>query len=192
MVGAFRRIWRRGVVVAKVSLSADASPRSGSVPHWLAFVIQVAREFWRHRCQVRASALAYTTLLALVPLLAVSIAVASLIFDVKDPSRRQELMAGIERLVDNLAPTLGLSDSAGAERRAQVAQQILDFVGNIDFGKIGVTAAAGLIFVAISLLRTIEAAFNDIWGVTRGRGWFQSLVLYWAAITLGPIVFLVV
>ena len=41
-----------------------------------------------------------------------------------------------------------------------MAKNILDFVGNIHFGTIGVTAMVGLIFVAISLLRTIEAALG--------------------------------
>lgn len=166
----------------------------------------VGRFFWRNRCQVRASALAYTTLLALVPLLAVSLTVASLVFDAKSESSRERLTGMIEQLVNNVAPTLGLSDAdttigppppgstavdPGAARRADVAKSILDFVGNIHFGTIGVTAMVGLIFVAISLLRTIEAAFNDIWGVGRGRGWFESIILYWAAISLGPIVLLV-
>jgi len=168
----------------------------------------VGRFFWRNRCQVRASALAYTTLLALVPLLAVSLTVASLVFDAKSESSRAKLTGMIEQVVNNVAPTLGLSDADGsapigppppgtrtedvsASRRADVAKSILDFVGNIHFGTIGVTAMVGLIFVAISLLRTIEAAFNDIWGVARGRGWFESIILYWAAISLGPIVLLV-
>jgi membrane protein len=44
-----------------------------------------------------------------------------------------------------------------------------------------------LLFVAISLMRTVESAFNDIWGVPKGRTWFMSIVLYWAVITLGPV-----
>lgn len=160
----------------------------------------VGRFYWRNRCQVRASALAYTTLLALVPLLAVSLTVASLVFDARSEGSRQTLAATLERVVDNVAPTLGLSDAndaatgqpdSGAVRRAEIAARILDFVGNIHFGTIGVTAMIGLIFVAISLLRTIEAAFNDIWGAERGRGWFESIILYWAAISLGPVVLLV-
>jgi membrane protein len=164
----------------------------------------VGRFFWRNRCQVRSSALAYTTLLALVPLLAVSLTVASLVFDAKSEQSRNKLTATIEQFVDQIAPTLGLSDAqtppvkgadgsvvVGEARRADVANRILDFVGNIHFGTIGVTAMVGLIFVAISLLRTIEAAFNDIWGVARGRGWFDSIILYWGAISLGPIVLLV-
>jgi len=175
---------------------------------FLHFWSLVGRFFWRNRCPVRASALAYTTLLALVPLLAVSITVASLVFDAKSDASRQKLAGMIERLVENVAPTLGLSDAdssapigppspgdiqvdAAASRRGDVAKSILDFVGNIHFGTIGVTAMVGLIFVAISLLRTIESAFNDIWGVASGRTWFDSIILYWAAISLGPIVLLV-
>lgn len=185
-----------------------ANDRAARLLH---FWTLVGRFFWRNRCQVRASALAYTTLLALVPLLAVSLTVASLVFDAKSEASRAKLTTAIEQIVDTIAPTLGLSDAATATaptaptagntptpataapsaRRAQVAQQILDFVGKIHFGTIGVTAMVGLIFVAISLLRTIEAAFNDIWGVVRGRGWFDSIILYWAAISLGPIVMLV-
>ena len=44
-----------------------------------------------------------------------------------------------------------------------------------------------LVFVAIRMLANIEATFNDIWGVTRGRNWLWRIVLYWTTITLGPI-----
>jgi|LauGreDrversion4_2_1035121.scaffolds.fasta_scaffold73956_1 membrane protein len=211
-VGKLKRL-QADVAASLRDDSHTGGPTQATVPldragRFLHFWGLVGRFFWRNRCQVRASALAYTTLLALVPLLAVSLTVASLVFDAKSDASRQKLTGMIERLVDNVAPTLGLSDADGstpvgppapgiqyvdasASRRADVAKNILDFVGNIHFGTIGVTAMVGLIFVAISLLRTIEAAFNDIWGVAKGRGWFDSIILYWAAISLGPIVLLV-
>jgi membrane protein len=40
-------------------------------------------------------------------------------------------------------------------------------------------------------LRTIEATFNDIWGITHGRGWFSSIVQYWATISIGPVILVV-
>ena len=46
--------------------------------------------------------------------------------------------------------------------------------------------------MAIGLLSTIEATFNDIWGVPRGRNWFVRVIHYWAAITLGPLVIVLV
>jgi membrane protein len=54
------------------------------------------------------------------------------------------------------------------------------------------TGSAGLLLVAIGLFNTIEASFNDIWGVPRGRNWFLRIVHYWAVITLGPLVALFV
>ncbi len=158
----------------------------------LRFWLCVIEAFWRNRCQVRASALAYTTLLALVPLLAVSLSVASLVFDSGKKESEEKLGQWLDEAVATVAPSIGLqSDNGGKAKRSDVATRILEFTRNIHFGAIGVTSMVGLIFVAISLLRTIEAAFNDIWGVTRGRGWFHSVVLYWAVITLGPIVLLV-
>lgn len=172
-----------------VHIEGGSRPRK--FQRFLRFCGLVAGGFWANRCQVRAAALAYTTLLALVPLLAVSLSVASLVFDIKTVSSRDRLTRQIEEVVTSVAPTLGLADQGGEAQRADVANKILDFADKIHFGTIGVTAMAGLIFVAISLLRTVEQAFNDIWSVTRGRGWFDSIVLYWAAITLGPIVLLV-
>lgn len=67
-----------------------------------------------------------------------------------------------------------------------VTSQITDYVSNFQSGKLGVTAVLALIFLAISLLATVETTFNDIWGVSTGRGWFARVVQYWAALTLGP------
>ena len=71
----------------------------------------VGRFFWRNRCQVRASALAYTTLLALVPLLAVSLTVASLVFDAKSATSHAKLTGYIDGAVNYVAPMLGLADA---------------------------------------------------------------------------------
>jgi membrane protein len=209
-VGKLKRL--RADVVASLrddthSPSSAATTRPG-IAQFVHFWGLVGRFYWRNRCHVRASALAYTTLMALVPLLAVSLTVASLVFDPTSETSRKKLTGIIERFVDNVAPSLGLSDAEiqgpmpadadasettteASARRATVADNILGFVSRIHFGTIGVTAMLGLIFVAISLLRTIEAAFNDIWGVAIGRGWFESIILYWAAISLGPIIMLV-
>jgi membrane protein len=46
----------------------------------------------------------------------------------------------------------------------------------------------GLVVVAILLFSTIEATFNDIWGVLHGRSWVTRVVQYWATVTLGPLI----
>jgi membrane protein len=155
------------------------------------FWILVAQMFVKNRGPVRAASLAYTTLLALVPLLAISLSVATLFLPRDEAERRATLVHWIEQGVTRAAPMLGLSGDGGQEQRVNVAARIVEFVERIHFGKITATAAAGLIFVAIGLLRTIEVAFNDIWGVSRGRTLVMSVVFYWAVITLGPAVLLV-
>ncbi len=146
--------------------------------------------FWRNRCQVRASALAYTTLLALIPLLAVSV---SMLVVFKSSDAETRINVWIEELVQHVAPTLGLSDQGdGDSARKVVVNNIVSYVSNIRFGTIGITAMAGLVFAAISLMRTIEAAFNDIWGASRSRSWWNSILLYWGVLTLGPAVLVIV
>jgi membrane protein len=153
------------------------------------FWLLVGRSFWRNRCPVRASALAYTTLLALIPVLAIAVSVTTSLLQNQGEKQIRE---SIDYLVTRVAPALSIEVQEGdvtlANKRAEVVGKITDFIGNIRSGTLGLTSFIALLFVAISLLRTIEAAFNDIWGVNRGRGWLRSSVQYWAAITLGPVV----
>ena len=58
---------------------------------------------------------------------------------------------------------------------------------NTQSGTLGVVGMLLLVLVAIRMLANIEATFNDIWGVTRGRTWLARIILYWATITLGPL-----
>ena len=166
---------------------AHPDPESlSSAQKFTHFWALVVRFFWKNRCQVRASALAYTTLMALVPLLAVSVSMLAL-FQISNA--KSAIDHWIAQLVQHVAPTLGLSGQAGADAsREAVVTNIVTYVSNIRFGTIGVTAMIGLVFAAISLMRTIEAAFNDIWGVTRSRSWWNSILLYWGVLTLGPAV----
>ncbi len=170
---------------------AEAEGQLSSHHRFAHFWILVGQMFLKNRGPVRAASLAYTTLLALVPLLAISLSVASLALPRDEKQRRAELVKLIEEGVKRAAPTLGLSGQGGEEQRENVADRIVGFVERVHLGGITATAAVGLIVVAIGLLRTVEVAFNDIWGVTRGRTLLMSVVFYWAVITLGPAVLLV-
>jgi membrane protein len=182
--------------------------------HFAHFWTLVIKSFARNRCFVRASALSFSTLLALIPLLAVAISVSSSLL--KTQGER-----GIEKLVQNFVNVVvpptpmetnaaeqnlnfpATTNSAGAigaapanpnlrdERvltaQKEVATKIEKFVQNTRSGTLGILGMLVLVFVAIQMLASIEATFNDIWGITRGRGWLQSTVLYWTTITLGPL-----
>lgn len=193
------------------------------------FWILVGRSFLKNRCMIRATALAYTTLLSLVPLLVVGLGVTTSLLKTNE----QSTQAMVERVIDNLVPQLRLispesnrdpgvdgeaadnatpaaaetpvppaggddaaltqAEGTGATRRAdaraQVIETIMGFIRNSNTAGVSVSTLT-LILVAIGLLSTIEATFNDIWGVTRGRSWFARIIQYWAAITLGPLILL--
>lgn len=151
------------------------------------FWVMVGKSFWSNRCPVRASALAYTTLLALVPLLAVGISISTSLL--KREGGQQQIEKLLNTFVAKVAPQLDLVSKTGSGEngKQKVVESITAYINNVSSGTLGATATIALVFVAISLLSTIEATVNDIWGVTQGRSWFARVVQYWALITLGPI-----
>lgn len=159
--------------------------------HWLQkfahFWIMVGKSFWSNRCPIRASALAYTTLLALVPLLAVGISISTSLL--KREGGKEQIQNLINTFVSKVAPQLNLVSKAapGESGSEKVAESISSYINTVSSGTLGATAIIALVFIAISLLSTIEATVNDIWGVAQGRSWFSRIVQYWALITLGPI-----
>jgi membrane protein len=182
------------------------------------FWVLVGQSFARNRCPVRAAALSYTSLLALIPLLAVAISVTS---GLLKSQGEEKIYAAIDKFVSNVMPpatlntnspvSLNLSPGmsatlvptnsiastnspapAAGDVRMEAAQKVVakdihTFVQNTRSGALGVVGMLLLVSVAIRMLASIEATFNDIWGVTRGRNWLWRIVLYWATITLGPL-----
>ncbi len=94
----------------------------------------------------------------------------------------------VEKLVDQLTSLVLLASHGEDESSRKVVDNIRAFIANIHSGALGLVGTVALVFVAIGLLSTIEATFNDIWGIARGRNWFMRIIYYWAAITLGPLV----
>ena len=162
------------------------------------FWLFVAKSFIRNRCPVRASALAYSTLLALIPMLAVVLSVTT---SVLKQQGEEPIRKFVEKLVEQVTPYVnpgGTADEATEESLAKAkaeqeraVQQINQFITRVQSATLGLTGMVALVFVAIMMLARIEGAFNDIWGVARGRSWYSRIILYWAAITLGPVLLIV-
>jgi membrane protein len=208
------------------------------------FWVLVGKSFVRNRCPIQASALSFTTLLALIPMLAVVLSVTSSLLKKEGEDRIYHF---IDRMVSNVVPSIGTnvppatassstnaiasapetngaadmspaatnevlaansssatetnaaarsdSDASAAaaaarnervEAQKEAAKRIREFIQNTRSRTLGVTGVILLIVVAIRMLASVESTFNDIWGVTRGRNWFVRTVVYWAAVTLGP------
>jgi len=145
------------------------------------FVYLTVQGFVDNRCPARAAGLAYTTLLALVPLLAVVFAFSKSLL--KESSVKVAPVV-LDKLLEYIAP--GQVEVAAAARQETI-EKIQSFIGNIEAGALGTIGTLALLLVAIRLLMTIEQAFNDIWGIAQGRSVWRRVVYYWTALTLGPV-----
>jgi membrane protein len=122
--------------------------------------------------QLRAMALTYISLFALVPGLVVAFSVVQAFTGMERISVRLH-----EFLIDNLA--------VGA--RATIEPYLDRFVENAHVTSAGIVGGALLVWSSVSLFQNVDAALNDIWGVRRRRTLAQQATIYWVGITLGPL-----
>lgn len=119
---------------------------------------------------LRAMSLVYTTLLSLVPLLAVSFSVLKG-FGVHNQ---------IEPVLLKMLAPLG---SQGVE----ITTYIIGFVDNIKVGVLGFLGLALLLYTVVSLIQKIERAFNFTWRITTYRNLAQRFSDYLSVIMVGPV-----
>ncbi|MBK2124914.1 YihY family inner membrane protein [Fangia hongkongensis] len=132
--------------------------------------VWVFREYFYQGCFNKASALALSSLFAVVPLLMVSLSILSMLPAFKDlQSEFQEF------IVQNFIP----SASEAISKYLQI------FLHN----RVGlpVTAVVVLFIISIMMIRSMEKVLNGIWYVKKQRPLVQAILLYWAVLTLGPI-----
>jgi membrane protein len=134
------------------------------------FVRYAVHRYRKDNASRMAAALAYTSLLSLVPLIAIALAMLAA-FPVFDPVRKDLIGFAF----DNLVPAIG----------NVVEDQINRFIANA--GRLTAVGVAGLALTAIMLLATIESSFNMIFRVERERPVVSKLLIYWTGLTLGPL-----
>ena len=151
----------------------DAANASGARSPWRRFlqiVVVIGRDLMEGMITLRAMSLVYTTLLAMVPLLAVSISVLK--------------GFGVH---DQLEPTLARILAPLGEQSAELSTRIVGFVDNMKFGVLGALGLALLIYAAISLIQKIESAFNYTWRLQNSRSLLQRFSDYLSVIMVGPV-----
>ena len=117
-----------------------------------------------------AAALSYSSLLALVPLLVISFSILTA-FDTfaKEKAKLQEILA------DNLPADV--SDA--------VSDHLTTFIDNANhMTGVGII---GLGVIAVLLLNTITGGLNEIWRATQPRSFVLRILVFWALLTLGPL-----
>ena len=117
-----------------------------------------------------SASLAYTTILALVPLITVIFSLLSA-FPMFD-----EISLSLKQLIySNLVPTA--SDT--------IQNYLEQFITNTK--KMTVVGIVGLIVTSLLLINSINSALNHIWRTKRKRSFMYNLTMYWTILTLGPI-----
>lgn len=141
------------------------------VTQFIGYLNFVYRRFDQDRCTQIAASLTYTTLLALVPLVTIAVSFIS-VFPVFSEYMEQ-LRAFI---LANLLP------SSASKVISVYMQQFSDQAANLTALGIALLAVT-----ALMLLWTIDHAFNLIWRVRFERPLLRRLLVYWAILTLGPL-----
>ncbi|MBQ7626065.1 MAG: YihY family inner membrane protein [Rhodocyclaceae bacterium] len=135
------------------------------------FFALMAQRFQDVQCPQVAGSLTYTTLLALVPLLAVTLALFS-----KFPAFSELGEALGTFLQSNVLPP------AASQIVTTYALQFSEKAAGLTlFGTFG------LIITTLLLLGTIEKVLNAIWGVHQLRPWLTRMMIYWVVLSLGPL-----
>jgi membrane protein len=128
------------------------------------------RRFAKDSCARSAAALSYSSLLAIVPLFTIALTVLSAF-----PAFSDARLVLQDLVFSNFLPDAGV----------EISDQLTSFVENASQTTgVGVLA---LTVTALLLLTTITSAFNAIWRVTDQRSLFLKLLVYWALLTLGPL-----
>jgi len=119
---------------------------------------------------LQAISLTYSTLLSLVPFLAVMFSVL----------KAFEVHNVLEPFVMQMLQPLGLEAS-------QVANRIIQFVDNIRVGILGAAGVAMLFYTVVTLVAKVEDALNQIWRLPRSRTWPQRVMAYLTVVLVGPV-----
>ena len=120
--------------------------------------------------RTRSQALAYTTILSIVPFMAVSFSILK--------------SFGVYQ---NFIPTLNkIFDATGIQDK-QLTSTLIGFVDNVQVGILGSVGFIVLFYTVVSLMSTIEVAFNGIWGVEKNRKFTQRFSYYLVVVLIGPV-----
>jgi membrane protein len=136
----------------------------------LRIAFAVIRDLINGQISLHAMSLVYTTILSIVPLLALSFSVLKA-FNVHD----------------KFTPMLYSFLEPMGEKGLEIHQNILGFVDNMKVGVLGIVGFVLLFYTAISLVQKIERAFNTIWLAPQLRSIGDRFSQYLSVILVGPV-----
>lgn len=134
------------------------------------YALALLRDLIEGDISLRAMSLVYTTLLSLVPLLALAFSVLKAF--------------GVH---NQLEPILAQALAPLGAQAAVISDNVIGFVDNIKVGVLGSIGIALLLYTAVSMISKIEASFNFIWKIKQERGLTQRFGEYLSVLLIGPV-----
>ncbi len=134
------------------------------------FFRDMVRQFFVNQGVLNASALTYTTLFAVVPLVTVSYSMLAAVPSFQGAGEQVQ-----QWIFENFVPATG----------EVVHEYLKDFTDQAR--RLTAVGIVFLVITSIMMMKNIEAALNRIWRVTEPRKGVSSFLLYWAVLSLGPL-----
>ena len=154
------------------------------------FILLAYRKFDEERCFMRAAALAFNSLLALIPVLALATVLTTAI---GQDGKSQSVQQFVGKIIVSVLPA-ELDDATKnakiVEIREDLQKKVTGFSDNlarqIKFNKTGVLSALVFVYLGLLVLMQLEDTFNDLWNVRRSRVWYEQLLKFSPGLVLGP------
>jgi len=143
----------------------------GKLAHILRYPYALIRDVVRGDLTLRAMSLVYTTLLSIVPLIALSFSV------LKGLGFHREL----EPVLYTFLEPLG-------DKAYDITAQVMQFVDNVRGGVLGSIGLVFLIYTVISMVQKVEESFNFVWRVDQPRSFGRRFSEYLSVMVIGPAV----
>jgi membrane protein len=151
---------------------------TGSLNGFKSFLIRTLRllnvafrEFTEGQLTLRAMSLVYTTLLSIVPILAISFSV------LKAFGVHNEV---VEPFLQKFLAPLGAKGT-------EITSRIIGFVENMKVGVLGSIGLGMLFYTVVSVIQKVEKSFNAIWRIRKSRSFARRFSDYISVMIIGPV-----
>ncbi|MEF2146219.1 MAG: YihY/virulence factor BrkB family protein [Desulfovibrionaceae bacterium] len=143
--------------------------RLSAFSRWLYLVV---KGFLGDQCLIRSGALTFTTVLSIVPLLAVAFSIAKG-FGLQNSEFIYSILSRV------------------ASGNDDVVNSIIGYIDNTNVKTLGWIGVSFLLATVFSMVSTVEQAFNTIWNVRKGRSPWRKFTDFFSVILIMPVIFLV-
>lgn len=170
------RIAQRSQLSGERSLVPSSAPlrsKSGLILRLVRFIHLIVIGFREDRLRMHAASLTFSTLMALLPLLAIVLSIA-------DGFGQHEVATSWLLNYTKDMP----------EHFETLVRNLIDLVSQTDFAKLGALGGLSLLFMTIQVLSRIEASFNQIWNLAQSRTWLRRVSNYISIVVIVPILLL--